>query len=335
MRDLNVDVVCLGEALVDLVSTKSGVRLDRAPTFLKVAGGAPANVAVGVARLGRRAAFIGSLGVDPLGAFLAETLALAGVDVTATSRSRRRTALALVALAADGERDFLFYGDQPAHLDLRLTARMRTMIRSARIFHYGSISLIRDPARTATVEAIREARDAGVLCSYDPNLRMALWPDARSARRRMWDALGLANVVKVNEEELTFLTGCAGVTAGLRALTDAGPRLAIVTQGAQGCSYRTPGGEGKVPGYVARVLDTTGAGDAFVAGLLAGLLSSPAATVTALPPIPQLEQVLAHANATAALSTERRGGIPSLPSRRRVDAFLRAKRRPERLSGGG
>jgi fructokinase len=240
-----------------------------------------------------------------------------------------------VALAADGERDFLFYGDQPAHLDLRLTARMRAKIRGARIFHYGSISLIRDPARTATVEAIREARDAGVLCSYDPNLRMNLWPDARSARRRMWDALGLADVVKVNEEELAFLTGRRSVAAGLRALTDAGPRLAIVTQGPQGCAYRAPSAEGKVPGYSARVLDTTGAGDAFVAGLLVGLLASPAANAITLPDAPQLEQVLAYANATAALSTERRGGIPSLPSRRRVDAFLRAKRPPERFSAGG
>ena len=335
MPDIRVDVACLGEALVDLVSTRSGVRLDRAPAFRKAAGGAPANVAVGVARLGGRAGFIGSFGADPFGAFLAETLSAAGVDLSATCRSRHRTALALVALASDGERDFLFYGDRPAHLDLKLTARMRTMIRGARIFHYGSISLIRDPARTATLAAIREARDAGVLCSYDPNLRLNLWPDARSARRHLWDVLGLADVVKVNEEELAFLTGRRNLTRGLRALTGAGPRLAIVTLGAQGCAYRSPSGEGKVPGYPVRVQDTTGAGDAFAAGILVGLLASPAARPIALPPAPDLERVMAYANATAALSTERRGGIPSLPTRRRVDTFLRAQGRSGGLSYGG
>jgi fructokinase len=323
--DARVDVACLGEALVDLISTRSGVRLDRAPAFRKAAGGAPANVAVGVARLGRRSGFIGSVGLDPFGVFLVETLAATGVDVTAIRRSPHRTALALVAVAADGERDFLFYGDRAAHFDLALTARMRRMIRSARVFHFGSISLIQDPARTATMEAIREARAAGALCSYDPNLRLNLWPDAGGARRWMWDALGFADVVKINEEELTFLTGRSGVAGGLRALAAAGPRLAIVTQGARGCAYRSPGGEGKVPGYPAHVLDTTGAGDAFMAGLLAGLLEPPTARPIALPPVPQLERVLAYANAAAALSTERRGGIPSLPSRRRVDAFLRAR----------
>ncbi|MCX5732934.1 MAG: PfkB family carbohydrate kinase [candidate division NC10 bacterium] len=324
MPDARVDVACLGEALVDLVSTKSGVRLDRAPAFRKAAGGAPANVAVGVARLGRRSGFIGALANDPLGRFLGETLRRAGVDVRATRRSRHRTALALVSLALDGDREFLFYGDRAAHFDLTLTAQMRRMIRNARIFHFGSISLIQDPARTATMEAIREARAAGALCSYDPNLRLNLWPDAGCARRWMWDALGFADVVKVNEEEMTFLTGRTGVAGGLRALTAAGPRLAIMTQGARGCAFRSPGGEGQVPGYPAHVLDTTGAGDAFMAGLLAGLLDPLTVRPIALPLVPRLEWVLAYANAAAALSTERRGGIPSLPSRRRVDAFLRA-----------
>jgi fructokinase len=324
MPDARVDVACLGEALVDLVSTRSGVRLDRAPAFRKAAGGAPANVAVGVARLGRRSGFIGALATDPLGRFLGETLRCAGVDVRATRRSRHRTALALVSLALDGDREFLFYGDRSAHFDLTLTAQMRRMIRNSRIFHFGSISLIQDPARTATIEAIREGRAAGVLCSYDPNLRLNLWPDAGSARRWMRDALGFADVVKVNEEEMTFLTGRSSVPGGLHALTAAGPRLAIVTLGARGCAFRSPGGEGRVPGYPAHVLDTTGAGDAFMAGLLAGLLDPLTVRPIALPLVPRLEWVLAYANAAAALSTERRGGIPSLPSRRRVDAFLRA-----------
>jgi fructokinase len=326
MRTPAVDVVCLGEALVDLVSTKSGVRLDAAPAFRKAAGGAPANVAVGLARLGCRAAFIGAVAVDPLGSFLAGTLRRAGVGIDAAARSARPTALALVSLAADGDRDFLFYGDRPAHLDLRLTPAMRRQVRRARVLHFGSISLIAEPARGATLAAIAEARRAGVLCSYDPNLRLKLWPSERVARRAIRATLPLADVVKVNAEELAFLTGAGSVPAGLAALCAAGPRLAVATLGAEGCVYRTAERDGKVDGLPARVVDTTGAGDAFVAALLAGLVAATAQRPLPLPEGAALEAILRYANAAGALSTERRGGIPSLPSRRRVLALL--ARRP-------
>jgi fructokinase len=330
MSPLPVEVVALGEALVDLVSTRSGVRLEAAPAFQKAAGGAPANVAVGLARLGRRVAFVGALATDPLGEFLAETLRRAGVSTSGICRSCRPTALALVAVAGDGDREFLFYGERPAHLELRLTPRMRALIRRARVLHVGSISLIAEPARSATLDAIRLARQAGVVCSYDPNLRRHLWADLPTARRRVQEVLRLADIVKVNAEELAFLTGTPSTAAGLRRLAAAGPRLAVATLGAAGCAYTGPGGDGKVPGYPARVADTTGAGDAFVAGMLHGLLAASPRGAVAIPGPDQLERILAFANATAALSTERRGGIPSLPSRRRVQAFLARRDR----SGG-
>jgi fructokinase len=232
----------------------------------------------------------------------------------------------MVSLAADGDRDFLFYGDRPAHLDLRLTAGMRALVRRAGVLHFGSISLIAEPARAATLAAVAEARRAGVLCSYDPNLRLNLWPSVGVARRTIRATLPLADVVKVNAEELAFLTGARGVSAGLQALCAAGPALAVATLGAEGCAYRTAGCEGKVDGFRARVVDTTGAGDAFVAALLAGLVAASGARPLALPGRAALEAILETANAAAALSTERRGGIPSLPSRRRVLAFLGRKR---------
>jgi fructokinase len=319
------EVVCLGEALVDLVSLRSDVGLDRAPAFRKAAGGAPANVAVGVARLGRRAAFIGAVGDDPLGRFVVAELSRHGVDVRSVARlPDRQTALALVALRADGDRDFLFHGTRPAHLGLRLTAPMRRRIRAARIFHFGSISLLADPGRRATLTALREARAAGVFCSYDPNLRRHLWPDARAARRQLRAVVGDADCVKVNAEELGFLTGETNLDRGRRALTRMGPSLVVVTLGVRGCAYAGRAGEGRVPGFPARALDTTGAGDAFVAGLLAGLLEASDAGRPAIPERTALEAILVLASATAALSTERRGGIPSLPDRRRVRAFLRA-----------
>jgi fructokinase len=309
-------VVCLGEALVDLVSTRAGVGLDRAPAFRKAAGGAPANVAVGLRRLGSRAAFIGAVGADALGDFLVATLVRAGVDVAAVRRSRRPTAVALVALTRDADREFLFLGDRPAHLDLRLTPRMRAVIRRAGILHFGSVGLVSEPSRGATLAAIGEARRAGVLVACDPNLRLGLWPSAAAARRLVVRTLPLADIVKVNEEELGLLTGARSVPAGLAALAAMGPPLAVATLGAEGCAYRSPAGEGKVAGFPARAVDTTGAGDAFMAALLAGLQRSPE------PEAADLQAILSYACAAAALSTERRGGIPSLPTRRRVAAFL-------------
>lgn len=326
MRNTRPEVACLGEALIDLVSLKAGVRLEWAPGFRKAAGGAPANVAVGVARLGRRAAFLGAVGDDPFGSFLQEELRRHRVDVAGVARvSEWRTALALVSLKADGDRDFVFYGDRPAHLGLRLTQEMRSLIRGARIFHYGSITLIADPAREATISAIGEAGRARRFCSYDPNLRLNLWPNARTARRWIWEGLRHADCVKVNEEELVFLTGRHSVARGLRALVEAGPSLAVATLGPEGCAYYSAAGEGKLPGFTAKVVDTTGAGDAFVAGMLAGFLDASGERSPILAEDTTLEPILTFANAAAALSTERRGGIPSLPSRRQVARFLRER----------
>jgi fructokinase len=162
-----------------------------------------------------------------------------------------------------------------------------------------------------------------------------LWPDARTARRWIWEGILHADCVKVNEEELAFLTGRHGVTRGLRALVEAGPRLAVVTLGREGCAYYAAGVEGKVPGFPAKVVDTTGAGDAFVAGMLVGLLEAAPDPSVSLPDVPALEAILTFANAAAALSTERRGGIPSLPSRGQVVAFLRTHGARSGIPRGG
>ncbi len=318
------EVVCLGEALVDLVSMAPGLGLHRAPTFRKAAGGAPANVAVGVARLGYRAALLGAVGDDALGRFLVEELRRHRVDVGGVARlPDRRTGLALVDLTPEGEPDFLFYGDRPAHLGLRLSRAMLARLRRARVFHYGSMTLIASPSRRATLRAVREARAVGAFCTYDPNLRAALWPGPRTARRWLGAGLAGADCVKLNAEELRFLTGEADVAAGLRILARKGLGLVVATLGADGCAYAGVAGEGRVPGFPVKAVDTTGAGDAFAAALIAGLLDAAGDRPVTVPDRARLEHVLAFANAAAALSTERRGAIPSLATRRRVIALLR------------
>jgi fructokinase len=312
------DVIACGELLIDFVSTESGVTLAEAPAFKKAAGGAPANVAVGLARLGYRAGFLGQVGEDDFGHFLADTLSAAEVDTGGLRFSAEaRTALAFVSLRADGERSFMFYRHPSADMLWRPEDVDADYARSTRIFHYGSISLIGEPSRSATLAALEHARAAGALISYDPNLRLALWPSAEAARAGMLSGWQQAEVAKINDEELVFLTGETDLEQGARKLWHDRLRQLTVTCGPHGCCYFTPHGSGKVPGFVVQAVDTTGAGDGFVAGLLAGLLDCDLSWDN-----DQLEAALRLGNAVGALTTTQRGAIPSLPSRATVDAFM-------------
>ncbi len=313
-----LDVIACGELLIDFVSTESGVTLAEAPAFKKAAGGAPANVAVGVARLGYRAGFMGQVGDDDFGHFLADTLAEAGVDVRGLRFSTEaRTALAFVSLRKDGERSFMFYRHPSADMLWRPEDVDATYAAGTRIFHYGSISLIGEPSRSATLAALAHARRGGALISYDPNLRLALWPSAEAARAGMLDGWKHADLAKVSEEELEFLTGEADMAAAARMLWHDRLKLLTVTRGAAGAVYFLADASGEVPGFKVDAVDTTGAGDGFVAGLLAGLLDGGLQFEREV-----VEAALRLGNAVGALTTTQRGAIPALPTRAAVEAFL-------------
>lgn len=312
------DVIACGELLIDFVSTESGVTLAQAPAFKKAAGGAPANVAVGVARLGYRAGFMGQVGEDDFGHFLADTLAEAGVDVNGLRFSpEARTALAFVSLRADGERSFMFYRHPSADMLWRPEDVDAGYASSTRIFHYGSISLIGEPSRSATFAALEHARRGGALISYDPNLRLALWPSAEAARADLLAGWTHADIAKVSEEELVFLTGEADEARAVRKLWHDRLKLLTITRGAAGSAYFTPDASGEVPGFRVNAVDTTGAGDGFLAGLLAGLLDGGLRFEKAV-----IEQALRLGNAVGALTTTQRGAIPALPARAAVEAFV-------------
>jgi fructokinase len=315
-----IDVVTFGELLIDFVSTESGVSLIEAPGFVKAAGGAPANVAVGLARLGVSTGFVGKVGDDDFGCFLAQTLAENGVDTSALLFSdEARTALAFVSLRADGERDFMFYRHPSADMLIRPEEIDRDYVGSARVFHYGSISLISEPSRSATLAAIECAREHGLLISYDPNLRLALWPSAEAAREGMLTGWPYAHVAKVSREELAFLSGEDDLATAAARLWHERLRLLVITDGRDGCRYVTTQAQGHVPGYHVEAVDTTGAGDGFVAGLLKGLLEHPRADQDEA----QLREICRYANGVGALTTTERGAIPALPTAEQVDEFLR------------
>lgn len=310
--------VCLGELLIDFVSTQRDVNVGDAPGFVKAPGGAPANVAVGLAKLGIETAFMGQVGNDPFGHYLAGVLKNDKVDISALRFSEEAlTPLAFVSIEASGERSFVFYRKPSADMLLREVDLDKHLLASTKLFHFGSITLIDNPVRETTLAAVRLAQEHGALISYDPNLREPLWPDLDVARTGLKLGFAFANVVKLSEEELDFLTDTRIIETGVRQLWTDNTKLMVVTRGAEGCEAFTESNHWVVPGYQVKVEDTIGAGDGFVAGLLSGILTLGEKWYEA-----DLLPILKRANAVGALTTTKRGGIPALPTRVEVDEFL-------------
>ncbi|KAG5226410.1 Carbohydrate transport and metabolism [Salix suchowensis] len=305
-------IVSFGEMLIDFVPTVSGVSLAEAPGFVKAPGGAPANVAIAVTRLGGKAAFVGKLGDDEFGNMLAGILKENGVIATGISfDTGARTALAFVTLRADGEREFMFYRNPSADMLLRPEELNLELIRSAKVFHYGSISLIVEPCRSAHLQAMKVAKDAGALLSYDPNLRLPLWPSEEEAREQIMSIWDQADVVKVSDNELEFLTGSDKIddeTAML--LWRPNFKLLLVTLGEKGCNYYTKNFHGSVEAFHVDTVDTTGAGDSFVGALLCKIVDDQ----SVLEDEPRLREILRFANACGAITTTKKGAIPALPT---------------------
>lgn len=316
-------VVCFGELLIDFVPTASGVSLAEAPGFKKAAGGAPANVAVGIARLGGSAAFIGKVGEDEFGRMLANILKKNNVDTSAMRfDSHARTALAFVTLRADGEREFMFFRNPSADMLLTEEELDKDLIKKASIFHYGSISLITEPCKSTHLAAMKVAKKEGCLLSYDPNLRLALWPSAQAAREGIWSIWDQADIIKISEEEITFLTegdDAYDDNVVLTKLFHPNLKLLIVTEGGDGCRYYTKEFHGKVGGVKVNAVDTTGAGDSFVGGLLNSLASDP----NLFKDENKLREALLFANGCGAMTVTQKGAIPSLPTKEAVLELLK------------
>jgi fructokinase len=312
------DLVCLGELLIDFVSTSIGPLRD-APGFVKAPGGAPANVAAAAARLGVRSAFLGAVGDDEFGRFLAGALEDCGVDVSGLSRrNSAATPLAFVSLRNDAERDFLFYWSGTADHHMKPHDIPIEMVDACRVFHFGSISLIHPAPRLVTRRALRRALDGRIFVSCDPNLRLNLWPSPSAARRAVLKAIEPAHLVKVNDDELAFLTGKSDLLGGIEALARFSDAAVLVTRGAAGASFRWHKAAGEVRGFAVNAVDSTGAGDGFVAGILRCLLQIPAELRRIRPDSTTIAGWVRYANAVGALTTTRRGAIPAFPTDKEV-----------------
>lgn len=317
--------VCLGELLIDFVSTLSGVTLKEAPGFEKAPGGAPANVAVGLAKLGIETYFIGKVGKDAFGDFLRDTLVKNGVDVRfLTATEKAKTTLAFVSLTKEGERDFVFYRNPGADMLLDQMDIEEEAFRKGGVFHFGSITMTHEPACSATLKALSLAEKYGCLISFDPNLRPALWRGLEEARSRMLQGAEKAHVLKVNEEEAMFLADASTLEEALSFLEKRFPlTLFVVTLGKKGCLLMRGKKRIKEEGFQVQTVDTTGAGDGFVAGLLSSLYMfwkdlREGKDV----PDDALYHAARRANAVGALTTTKKGAIPALPTQEEVEIFL-------------
>ena len=304
------DITAIGEIMIDL--TQSGKTVQGIPRFDANPGGAPANLAVAASKLGAKTAYIGRVGNDSFGVFLKKTLSENGVDIEGMSVDPvQHTTLAVVALDKNGERTFSFYRDPSADVNLSMEDVPQEKLADTRILHFGSVSLTAEPARTATVEAARIAKEKGALISYDPNYRASLWPDEETALERMKEPLPMVDILKISDEELPLLTGTTDPEAGCAQLAKYGVSLILLTMGPDGAFYWYNGKTGHVPGVPCKVGDTNGAGDTFFGALLSRLVryEEPLEIDTW-----QLEKAIAFANKAASITTSRHGAIPAMPT---------------------
>lgn len=306
-----IDVVALGELLIDFtcVSTDS----DGYPTMAAHPGGAPANFLAALTKFGAKTAFLGKVGNDALGKLLVNTLQQAGINTQGLIVSDDVfTTMAFVTLDEHGDREFSFARKPGADTCITFEELDLSLIDQAKVFHFGTLSLTDEPARSATYQVVEYAKSKGKLITYDPNLRKPLWKSPDDAKQQMLWGLSQADVVKISDEEVEFLFGLDVREGAEYILKNYPVKLLFVTCGPDGCFFKNAAGEGMVPGLQEiRVVDTTGAGDIFGGSALWKLLQLEQDPATL--PAETLTDVVRFACTSAGLSTTKPGGISSVP----------------------
>lgn len=316
-----LDVIAIGELLVDF--TPAGRTAEHNELFECHPGGAPANVVTALSRLGVSTGLISKVGGDPFGSLLHRRLLDVGVDVSEVSfTDEASTTLAFVHLEDQGNRSFSFFRKPGADTFLKVEDISLERIQQCKVLHFGSVSLTHEPARSATQTAVIQAKEAGVLLSFDPNLRMSLWESEEEARQQILWGMNYADVLKISEEELYFICNTNDIEKGsLELQRQFNIPLIVVTLAEKGCYYRLAHLEGYVEGFQVDTIDTTGAGDAFLGCLLYHILKSEYALehVTTQ----QMISMLTFANAGGALVTTRKGALEAMPTIDEIEQFMK------------
>ena len=308
-----IDIVAMGELLIDFTCVSTDA--DGYPTMVAHPGGAPANFLAALCKFGAKGAFLGKVGTDAFGEMLANTLRQTGIETKGLlTADDVFTTLAFVTLDETGNRKFSFSRKPGADTSVHFEELDLSLIDEAKIFHFGSLSLTDEPARSATQKAVAYAKYKEKLVTYDPNLRKPLWKDIGVAKEQLIWGLTQADVVKISDEEVEFLFGLNAQEGAAHILyTYPNVKLVFVTCGAEGCFFRNALAQGHVPSLTGvQVVDTTGAGDIFGGSAVYQLLQIGKAPETLTEQ--ELRKVVSFACTSAGLSTTKPGGISSVPS---------------------
>lgn len=313
------EVVALGEVLIDF--TPLGTSETGNPIFERNPGGAPANVLSMLSKLKIGTAFIGKVGDDMFGRAIKGILDHAGINTDGLIMSERyNTTLAFVELDGNGDRTFGFVRKNGADKMLEPDEVNLDLLNGAKVFHFGGVSLTDEPSRTATLTAAREAKRRGLLISYDPNFRAPLWSGHDSVDVLL-EGVKLADVLKVSDEECRMLSGKDDFAEGTKYLSETyGPRLVFVTLGPKGSAFRFGEYYREQQTFDVKTVDTTGAGDAFLGGILYCLLKSEKklSEITA----EDVDRYMRFANAAGSLVTTKKGAILSMPTLSQINQLL-------------
>ncbi|NLL33732.1 MAG: carbohydrate kinase [Clostridiales bacterium] len=316
------DYLSIGEILIDMTPSSAS---DGEKCFVPNVGGAPANAACAVSVFGRKAGFIGRTGSDMFGSQIRTVLKSKGVDTSLLQTDEHRnTTLAFVDLDEHGDRDFSFYRKGLADVSLELKPELYSAVERTRMLHFGSVSLSEDPSRSTVLSLVDHAKTKGVLISYDPNLRFPLWNDSDYLKRTVLNTVGLADILKLSEDEADYLFGDifegdgSDISVILRVIQDTYDiPIVIITQGKKGASLCYKSRVFSSSAYDVKTIDTTGAGDCFMGAVSYCLLQLEKGIDNLTED--EITYILQFANAAGSLSTTKSGAIPSIPT---VDEVL-------------
>ena len=317
------DVVALGELLIDF--TDNGVSSQGNPLMEANPGGAPCNVLAMLTRLGHSTAFIGKVGNDMFGKQLADSLKEVGIGTEGLIMDDKiHTTLAFVHTFPDGDRDFSFYRNPGADMMLKENEISEELIGSAKIFHFGSLSMTSEPVKSATIKALEIAKKGGAIISFDPNLREPLWDTLDDAKREIAYGLSKCDILKISDNEITWFTGEEDFDAGVEKLWAEYPdiKMILVSMGRDGSSGYQKKGKVTVDAFIQEdTIETTGAGDTFCACILHYVLQKGLRDYTE----DEMREMLTFANAAASIVTTRKGALRVMPTGEEVDKLLSQK----------
>jgi fructokinase len=317
------DLVSLGELLIDF--TPVGVSENGNPIFERNPGGGPANLACTAAKLGSRTAFIGKVGNDFFGSALKQILNGHCVNTDRLLQSDAyKTTLAFVQLDSTGDRSFSFYRKNGADTMMRFEEIDLSILDGCKYFFCSSVLMAEGTSRETSFQMLQEVKQRGIPIVFDPNLRLNLWESDALAKKYILKALPLADIVKVSEEELLFLTDEPNLEKAAEKLSrEYGLQALLVTLGGKGCYVQAENKRFHVPGFAVKTVDTTAAGDSFTAGFLHQLIQSGKRISCCAEE--ELQEMVRFANAVGALTTTRKGAISALPEKSEVERLLKAQ----------